>query len=140
MCIIIRNNSHNKDHKFTRTRYSKNKTSNRSIDLYVLQEACHELIYVFGAFYASGTREAEVTKSPPFSVEGWDKSSIRVSRGLNLRAKYCLGGWGRFRQLSYIIVDCQKLVDIRAIWVCRGHTSKPASVVANKCAIQFLIF
>ena len=56
---------------------------------------------------------------------------------MNLRAKYCLGGWGRVRQLSYIIGDCQKLVDIRAIWVCRGHISKPASVVANKRAIQF---
>ena len=46
----------------------------RSIDLYVLRDACHELFCVFKDFYASGTQDAEVTKSlicmsplpPPF--------------------------------------------------------------------------
>ena len=30
---------------------------------YILRDACHELFCVFGDFYASGTQDAEVTKS-----------------------------------------------------------------------------
>ena len=33
------------------------------IDLCVLQDACHELFCAFADFYASATRDAEVTKS-----------------------------------------------------------------------------
>ena len=35
----------------------------RSIDFCVLRDARHELFCVFGDFYASGTQDAEVTKS-----------------------------------------------------------------------------
>ena len=50
--------------EITRTRYStKKESSSRSIVLYVLRDACHELFCVFGGFYASGTQGAEVTKS-----------------------------------------------------------------------------
>ena len=35
----------------------------RSIYLYVLRDACHKLFCVFKDFYASGTQDAEVTKS-----------------------------------------------------------------------------
>ena len=35
------------------------------INLCVLRDACHELFYVFGAFYVSGMQDAEVTKSLP---------------------------------------------------------------------------
>ena len=38
-------------------------SSDRSIDLCVLQDACHELFCVFGDFYGSGTQDTEVTKS-----------------------------------------------------------------------------
>ena len=38
----------------------------RSIDLFVLRDACHEPLCVFGDFYASGTQDAEATKSLPF--------------------------------------------------------------------------
>ena len=47
----------------TRTGYYSKKSSNRSIVLCVLRDACHELFCVFGDFYASVTRDAEVTKS-----------------------------------------------------------------------------
>ena len=34
-----------------------------SIDLCVLRDACHDIFCAFGDFYASGTQDAEVTKS-----------------------------------------------------------------------------
>ena len=37
----------------------------RSIDLCVLRDACHKLFCLFKDFYASGTQDAEVTKSLP---------------------------------------------------------------------------
>ena len=50
--------------EITRTGYStKKESSSRSIVLCVLRDACHELFCVFGDFYASGTQDAEVTKS-----------------------------------------------------------------------------
>ena len=38
-------------------------SSDRSIDLCVLRDACHELFCVLGDFYVSGTQDAEVTKT-----------------------------------------------------------------------------
>ena len=51
--------------EITRTgNFYKCTCSDRSIDLCVLRDACHELIfYIFGDFYASGTQDAELTKS-----------------------------------------------------------------------------
>ena len=38
-------------------------SSDRSINLCILRNACHELFCVLRDFYASGTQDAEVTKS-----------------------------------------------------------------------------
>ena len=43
--------------------YSTKKSSNRSITLCILRDACHELFCIFRDFYASGTQDTEVTKS-----------------------------------------------------------------------------
>ena len=45
------------------TGYSIIKSSNSSMVLCVLRDAYHELFCVFGDFHASGTHDAEVTKS-----------------------------------------------------------------------------
>ena len=56
------NNSHMNSHRNHTDRiFYKNVF--RSIDLYVLQDSCNELLWVFGDFYASGVQDAEVTKS-----------------------------------------------------------------------------
>ena len=51
------------------TGYSTKKSSNSSIVLCVLRDACHELFCVFGYFHASGTEDAEVTKSLKLSAQ-----------------------------------------------------------------------
>ena len=43
--------------------FCKNTSSDRSTNLCVLQDACHDLFCVFGDFYASRTQDTEVTKS-----------------------------------------------------------------------------
>ena len=53
------NNSHRNHTK----RIFYKKTSNRSIVLCILMDACHESFCFFGDFYASGMWDAEVTKS-----------------------------------------------------------------------------
>ena len=45
------------------TGYSTRRSSNRSIILCILRDACHELFCIFGDFYALGTQDREVTKS-----------------------------------------------------------------------------
>ena len=45
------------------TRYSTKRSSYQSMILCILWDACHKLFCVFGDFYASGTQDAEVTKS-----------------------------------------------------------------------------
>ena len=45
------------------TRYSTKRSSNQSIVLCILGDVCHKLLCIFRDFYASGTQEAEVTKS-----------------------------------------------------------------------------
>ena len=58
--------------------YTKESSSNRSIVLCVLQDTFHELFCVFGDFYASGTQDAEETKS-------------RLSKTNKMNSFYCLG-------------------------------------------------
>ena len=59
--------------EITRTGYFYKYTcSDRSIDLCIIRNACHELFCVFGDFYASGTQDAEVKRSLlswPLSIE-----------------------------------------------------------------------
>ena len=43
--------------------FCKNTSSDRSTNLCVLQDACHDLFCVFKDFYASRTQDTEVTKS-----------------------------------------------------------------------------
>ena len=50
--------------EITRTGYFYKYTcSDRSIDLCIIRNGCHELFCVFGDFYASGTQDAEVKRS-----------------------------------------------------------------------------
>ena len=53
----------NNCHRNHTNRIFYQKSSNQSIVFCVLHDACHELFCVFGDFYASGTHDAEVTKS-----------------------------------------------------------------------------
>ena len=51
--------------EITRTGYCYKYTcSDRSIVLFITRDAFHELFCVFGDFFAPGTQDAEVTKSP----------------------------------------------------------------------------
>ena len=56
------------------TGYSTKKSSNSSIVLGVLRDACHELFCVFGYFYASGTQGTEVAKSVNLSAQRFQGS------------------------------------------------------------------
>ena len=56
--------------EITLTGYSTKKSSNKLIVLCILWDACHELVCVFGDFYASGMQDTEVTKSLTLSLVG----------------------------------------------------------------------
>ena len=65
-CALL-NNAHNNCHRnYANGRDISANTRvqiDRSIDLCVLRDACHELFCIVGDFYASGPQVAEVTKS-----------------------------------------------------------------------------
>ena len=58
----------------------------RSIDLYIIRNACHELFCVFRDFYESGTQDAEVTRS----LLSW----LTYRKGALLRYA-CYSNWHR---------------------------------------------
>ena len=62
---------------------TKKSSSNRSIVLCVLQDAFHELFCVFGDFYASGTQDAEETKSRRLSFKDQQNEFILLPRNLH---------------------------------------------------------
>lgn len=75
-----------------------------------LRPACHELFCVFEDFYASGTRDVEVTKSLQFCVEGKEyiDSDISVScvrfKIQGLYYLHILSKLNDFRRLSYVLL------------------------------------
>ena len=100
--------------EITRTGYSTKKSSNRSIFPYVLQDACHEIVCVFGDFSASRTLDAEVTKSlhlrKKFTVL---RSSMVIHKVLVWgppRAKWIRGYQARsyIDQLTHILARLKK--------------------------------
>ena len=73
-------------------------------------DACHELFCVFEDFYASGTGDAEVTKSLQFCFEGKEyiesDISVRCVR-FKIRGLYylhILSKLNEFRRLSYVLL------------------------------------
>ena len=62
-CVWL-NNRHKKSqiNLMNRIILQKHSQINWSINIYILRNACHELLCVFGDCYASGTQDAEVKK------------------------------------------------------------------------------